>query len=183
MPNDRSDEGLFAFSVLFDLIPPFDSRALPAHETHTLFNVDLRVDSNATPGDYGLVFTDNVGVPPLENLFSTGGQSFFPTLSHGTITVLDDGEPFFVRGDVNGDSLVNSADSVFLLNWVFQSERAPKCMDAADVNDDGSVNVTDSTWILDHVLNSTGNPPPTPYPGPGIDPTDDALDCEHPLSR
>ena len=183
VPNDRSDEGLFAFSVLFDLIPPFDSRALPAHETHTLFNVDLRVDSNATPGDYGLVFTDNVGVPPLENLFSTGGQSFFPTLSHGTITVLDDGEPFFVRGDVNGDSLVNSADSVFLLNWVFQSERAPKCMDAADVNDDGSVNVTDSTWILDHVLNSTGNPPPTPYPGPGIDPTDDALDCEHPLSR
>jgi hypothetical protein len=182
VPSDHPVEGFFAFSALIDLFPPFDSGALLANETHTIFNIDLRVVDGTPPGDYALVFTDGLGTPTLDNLFSAGGQSYFPSFAHGTITVLDDVEPRFVRGDVNGDSFVDSTDSIFLLNWAFRASKIPTCMDAADVNDDGSVNVTDSTWILDFVLNGGSRPPLPPFPGPGIDPTDDALDCENPLS-
>jgi hypothetical protein len=181
-PADVPESGYFAFTLLFDFVPPFDLRSLPPGDGQVLFYAELRVAQGATPGDYTLALTDGLGDPPLNNLFSSGGQSYFPALEHGTLTILDTVGPVFLRGDANRDARVDAADAVFLLNWIFEAGPAPPCMDAADVNDDGRVNITDGTWILDFVLGSAARRPAPPYPEPGPDPTEDGLDCAAPLA-
>lgn len=58
-----------------------------------------------------------------------------------------------VRGDVNGDGVANSLDSIAIKayrNEVRGYELAGEALEAADINDDGNVNVTDSKLLLYH---------------------------------
>jgi hypothetical protein len=48
-------------------------------------------------------------------------------------------------------------------------------MDAADADDDGEVALRDALYVL-HAEHGTVQLPP-PYPEPGVDPTEDGLDC------
>ncbi len=83
----------------------------------------------------------------------------------------------FRRGDANGDGLFNIADAIATLGFLF-SGGALNCADAADCNDDGLNDVADAITLLGSIFSGGGAPP---APGPnscGIDPTDDALDCE-----
>ncbi|MFQ5653618.1 MAG: hypothetical protein ACE5GW_02670 [Planctomycetota bacterium] len=92
-----------------------------------------------------------------------------------------DAQQAFRRGDVDGDGCVNplvdaiySLYSLFLPGWP-----QPACADAADANDDGMYMVADALLLLNYGY-IAGSPPP-PEPGPfdcGLDPTDDALDCQ-----
>ncbi len=84
--------------------------------------------------------------------------------------------PLFRRGDSNTDSTLNIADAVFTLMYLFASGPAPACEDAADANDDGPVDLADSVYILQNLF-ANGPAIPPPYPGCGIDPTIDDLDC------
>jgi hypothetical protein len=84
--------------------------------------------------------------------------------------------PSFIRGSSNGDSEVNLTDVIFALNYLFRGGPAPPCEDAADSNDDGKLDITDSINLLNHLFQGAVAPPP-PYPGRGIDPTPDDLDC------
>ena len=73
----------------------------------------------------------------------------------------------FVRGEVNGDSNVNLADVIYLLNYTFGSGAAPiPILEAGDVNDDASYDVGDSVYLLDFFFIG-GPPPPAPFPSPG----------------
>lgn len=89
--------------------------------------------------------------------------------------------PLFVRGDCNDDSTSTIADPVFMLSLLFPSATpvATNCSDACDANDDGAVNVADPVWMLESLF-AMGPPPPSPWPGCGIDPTADPLDCFSP---
>ena len=178
VPSIVEEEGYFTLSIIFDLLPPFEGNILPAGDDHILFRAEMRVHADAPTGIHPIALTDGLGIPPLDNIFSNGGMTYFPSFEHGGVIVRKDVGPQFIRGDVNVDALINATDSVFLLNWVFRDGETPPCMDAADVNDDGVVNVTDSTWILDYVLYGKEEPPPAPFPGAGVDPTEDGLDCE-----
>ena len=83
----------------------------------------------------------------------------------------------FRRGDANGDGLFDIADAIATLGFLF-SGGALNCADAADCNDDGLNDVADAITLLGSIFSGGGAPP---APGPnscGIDPTDDALDCE-----
>ena len=58
-----------------------------------------------------------------------------------------------VTGDVNGDGVANSLDSIAIKahrNEVRGQELAGANLEAADINDDGKVNVTDSKLLLYH---------------------------------
>ncbi len=85
--------------------------------------------------------------------------------------------PTFLRGDFDGNLVVNLTDPIALLNHLFLGDVAPACPDAADFDDTGVLNVTDPIFLLDFMF--LGGPrPPAPFPAEGADPTtDDGLDC------
>ena len=68
----------------------------------------------------------------------------------------------FIRGDVNEDGSVNSAD--IIVCWL---EGPFSCDDAADVNDDGILDVgvegADCEYLNDYLFGG-GPPPPPPFP-------------------
>lgn len=81
----------------------------------------------------------------------------------------------FRRGDSNGSCVVDIADAIFTLNFLFSGGAAPLCPDAADSNDDGKIDLSDAVSALGFLF--LGSPPP-PEPGPftpGNDPSDDTL--------
>ncbi len=76
----------------------------------------------------------------------------------------------FVRGDINSDGAVNLADSIFLLNFLFQGGPGPTCEKAADTNQDDAVNLTDAVYLLNHLFQGGPIPPaPNVETGPGVD--------------
>jgi hypothetical protein len=80
-----------------------------------------------------------------------------------------------VRGDANGDAIVDIADPVETLGYLFGGGSA-LCLDAADSNDDGEVDVADPVRTLGYLF-SGGPAPPPPFPGCGDDTTPDTFGC------
>lgn len=88
---------------------------------------------------------------------------------------------YLMRGDANGDGLVDLSDSISLLDQLFLGGSASRCPDAADANDDGEIDISDPTYIL-LVLFLGGAALPPPGPECGEDPTEDTLgECESPV--
>jgi predicted phosphodiesterase len=86
--------------------------------------------------------------------------------------------PPFLRGDSNGDGVLDISDPNHLYLFLFNGTVSPNCLDASDVNDDGQVDVSDPAYLLNYLFQ--GGPPP-PAPGDascGPDPTPDVLSCE-----
>ncbi len=86
------------------------------------------------------------------------------------------GDPEFERGQINDDNLVNIADVITLLEYLFVSGPAPLCLAAADLNDDGAVDVTDAIRLLGFLFQGQF-PPNAPAGSCGSDPTPDTLPC------
>ncbi len=91
-------------------------------------------------------------------------------------------EACFLRGDANGDGVVELESADNDLDWirgyVVSGTHVPPCMDGADVNDDGVISIPDIVYLVRWRYQ---NGPPPPCPGPteqGIDPTpSDSLGC------
>ncbi len=81
----------------------------------------------------------------------------------------------FRRGDVNADGLVDLADALGVLNYLFRRAAEPSCVRAADADDNGRVNVSDAVVILLHLF-AGGGPLPEPT-ACGLDTTGDSLSC------
>jgi hypothetical protein len=64
----------------------------------------------------------------------------------------------YVRGDCNGDGVINSADVVYLINYLFIGGLAPVPLEAGDVNGDGKVDVVDIVYLINYLF--IGGPPP-----------------------
>jgi len=82
---------------------------------------------------------------------------------------------FFLRGDGNGDNVLDISDGLHTLFHLFLG-REVNCADAADFNDDGELGLVDAIGALDYLYRS-GPPPAAPFPLQGIDLTDDGLQC------
>lgn len=64
-----------------------------------------------------------------------------------------------IRGDVNGDGVTNSADVVYLINYLFIDGPAPvPYLEAGDTNCDGVVSTTDIVYLINYLF--VGGPPP-----------------------
>jgi hypothetical protein len=113
------------------------------------------------------------------------GSDQWPTVSDGwfiddvrVVAAPEEAGPFFIRGDVNKDGLVNVVDATYLVNYIYHGgpPPPPPC-DRADVDDDGQIDISDVTHISSYI--GGGPPPAWPFPNPGIDssPDDIPLEC------
>jgi len=82
----------------------------------------------------------------------------------------------FRRGDFNADGVLDNSDAISILGYLYLSAAPPSCRDAGDANDDAQLDMSDAVYILQYLLNG-GLPPRAPFPGCGLDPTPDGLDC------
>ncbi|NRA74837.1 MAG: hypothetical protein HRU16_02765 [Planctomycetes bacterium] len=80
----------------------------------------------------------------------------------------------FVRGDANGDTLVDIADGINILGVLFNNETASECLARLDSNDDDLVDIADAIYLLNYLFQNTSEPP-APFPDPGSDPTPSAV--------
>lgn len=177
--SDDPEEPYFTAGVLLDITTPFDRRVIPPGKNHRIANILMDVRPNAPPGTRTVIELKNeLGRPPLSNIFTVGGYSVLPILGDGggvNIRRLPFPPPrFFIRGDADGNGAVNITDSILTLNYLFAGRGALDCADAADVTDDGRLDVTDAVFTLNFLFRA-GNYPPPPYPEQGMDPTDDGL--------
>jgi hypothetical protein len=65
----------------------------------------------------------------------------------------------FTRGDVNQDGNINSADIVYLVNYLFVGGPEPQPWESGDVNCDGVVNSADIIYLVNYLF--VGGPPPS----------------------
>jgi len=81
----------------------------------------------------------------------------------------------FERGDANTDGMVNIADGVTALEYLFVGG-VGYCLDAMDTNDDGDVDISDPISLINYLF-ASGPVPPAPFGACGEDPTPDNLGC------
>ncbi|MBT5738836.1 MAG: hypothetical protein HOI29_09760 [Planctomycetes bacterium] len=173
-------EGTIICGVLFDALPPFDGQTVPSlgypQEIAYLLG---EISAGSLDQDIEFCPQDGFGTPPIMNMFVIGSSSVsVSALVSGIIEVrAPPVDPVFIRGDVNMDTLVDLADPIYHLDYTFLDGPLPNCMDAGDANDDGISDISDAIFLLYYFF--IGGPGPwVPFPYPGIDWTDDSLDCE-----
>lgn len=84
----------------------------------------------------------------------------------------------FIRGDVDGNGIVNVVDAVELLYAIYVPGTPElDCPDASDVNDTGIVDVSDSIYLLAYIFVPYSPPPAHPFPDCDLEPVEDLLDC------
>lgn len=64
----------------------------------------------------------------------------------------------YLYGDASGDSTVNIADAVYLINYIFKSGPAPDPMISGDATADCAVNIGDAVYIINYIFKE-GDPP------------------------
>jgi len=64
----------------------------------------------------------------------------------------------YVCGDADNNGLVNIADAVYLIDYIFNGGSEPIPFQAGDVNNDGLVNISDVVYIIDYIFG--GGPAP-----------------------
>lgn len=145
------------------------------------------VDMNYTAttvadGDPDVVTTvaicGTLGNPPVADVIVDMGASVVPQEEDATVTIVGiPPAPEFVRGECNGDGMLNIADGIWLLNMLFQGGTSSTCVEACDANDDGGIDAADAMFIFEYRL-LAGPPPPAPWPDCGVDPDDPlGADC------
>lgn len=100
-----------------------------------------------------------------------GGGSAGDRQSGATGTASESGPGFnFIRGDLNGDGDVTSADVDALWDYLFSGATLTVCVHAADIDNSGEATLVDWTLLEDFVNHGGATPPAAPYPNPGVDP-------------
>ena len=119
-----------------------------------------------------LEWVDTLGSPPITNTVVVGADAFDVAFENGQVTLNPFSEPTFVRGDCNGDVIVDIADGIFLLNQLFQNGPPSNCNEACDANDDGMADQSDAVYVFGYRF-LDGPEPPAPFPDCGLEPLQD----------
>jgi hypothetical protein len=102
--------------------------------------------------DYG----EDIAVDDSNNVYVTGESAGGgPAYDYATIKYT---QADALRGDANGDEVVNSSDVVFLINFLYKGGPAPDPLVAGDANCDGIVNSADVVYLINYLFK--GGPPP-----------------------
>ena len=133
----------------------------------------------ADPTVTTLDFVETLGDPPTVNVVvpNGGGASLAATGVSGSLTLTPYEGSQFVRGDVTGDGALDLADGIGVLMFLFLNS-STTCSNALDADDTGNVSISDAVRILCAVFCLDSPPPADPFPGCGIDLTEDDLSCE-----
>jgi hypothetical protein len=165
--------GELVVGLIMDTTDPLTNQ-IPANANTVLFTVTW--DALAV-GVSPLAFVDGLGSPPITNgLFQGQGSLYQPSLIDGSVNVVNFKQ--FLRSDCNNDAVVNIADGVYGLNYLFQGGPNPTCDDACDSNDDSSIDAADMIYIFNYQF-LDGPAPLAPFPTADVDPTQgDGLGCD-----
>jgi len=124
--------------------------------------------AGSTATSTSLIWSNEIGSPPVANVVVVAGQSLDASFEHGTVQLLPVIDLAFIRGDCNGDLRLNIADGIFLLNDLFSAGPDPVCEAACDTNASGSIDLADAVSSIQYLL--LGGPPPVaPFPSCGVD--------------
>ncbi len=91
----------------------------------------------------------------------SGGQSSAIGRSQSTAYEISGGyvyATFVLHGDANADGLINIADAVYLINYLFIGGQPPIPMEAGDANCDRLVNIADVVYLINYLF--LGGAPP-----------------------
>ena len=64
----------------------------------------------------------------------------------------------YLCGDANGDGIIDIADAVYLLNYLFIGGPEPELLEAGDANCDEVIDIADVVYLINYLF--TGGPPP-----------------------
>jgi hypothetical protein len=90
--------------------------------------------------------SDGIGDTPYQ--IPGGGQDNYPLLSGCQ----------YLRGDANGDELIDITDVLYMLNYLFRSGPPPVSFMAGDANCDDDLGILDPLYLLNYLYK--GGPPP-----------------------
>ena len=172
------DQGVFLVGFVPSLL--WIGLELPAGEETLAFKIVGTIPQGAPESVDSLMPLNNgFGPAGMRNELTHRGEARFvstiPNVEKGRLEIVGD-QTVFIRGDSNGDSVIDLSDARHTLGYLFLGTEAPVCLDAADSDDDGNLNITDPVRTL--VFLFRGGPfLPAPYPNAGIDPTPDTMEC------
>lgn len=64
----------------------------------------------------------------------------------------------YITGDANGDGVIDLADVVYLVNFLYKGGFAPEPMEAGDANCDEVVNVADVVYLVNYLFKGGSAP-------------------------
>lgn len=179
--SNPSGEG-FIFALIFSTTKSF---YLPAGDGLCIARATYSNLMSTTPASSTLAFVDgvlaNLPSPPVSIGFSLLGgvvlDSSSPDLSIVDLTLENDLEPQFIRGDCDQSSpAIGIADVITNLQYLFSGGDEPGCLDACDTTDDGVLSIADPTSLLVYLFQG-GMPPSPPFGACGSDATPDGVGC------
>ena len=184
--NSGIEEGALVAAVIFSLEGP--PLVLPRNVEHEVVRLRFRISPNTEKSSAVVRFMDGAqfgGPGPATNFVSVFSPPNYDVVAaalsptfvaiHSAVEILGD-VTVFIRGDSNADDAVNVSDVHASLGYLFQQGAAPRCLDAADANDDGRVDLGDPVTTL-FFLFLGGVEIPPPFSQPGLDPSEDLLQC------
>lgn len=150
--------------------------AIPTGTENHILDLQFDIDAAAAaPSVTPVTFAASAGSPAVGNSVVFGQYQEQPNLKDGVLNIVNFNP--FVRGDCNIDSMVDIADGISILSYLFQGFSTPACKDACDLNDDGFIDTSDAIYTFSYQF-VEGAPPMAPFPDPGFDPTTgDGLGC------
>jgi len=173
---------LLADSVTIGAVMDFEGQIVLELSSETeVAQISFETNATNAAGDAdgratSLEFENGLGTGlPIDNIIVVDFDDLVPALDGGLVTLMPVAGGVFRRGDANSDGQFNIADAVSILAYLFQGGAAT-CLDALDTNDDGSVNIADGVTELSYLF-SSGPAPAAPFPGCGVDPTADSVQC------
>jgi hypothetical protein len=109
---------------------------------------------NSLTAEFGL--GSRTMVDTLEIRWPSGVIDTLTSIPADTLLTVYEGG--FIRGDANGDGVINIADVVYLVNYLFTGGTAPNPLWVGDATSDGKVDIADVVYLVNYLF--AGGPPP-----------------------
>jgi hypothetical protein len=116
-------------------------------------------DNLAFPAGFTFISTQ-VAMGPSLTAIDAYHPAWFASNSR-TLTV--SAYPSFLRGDANHDGSVSLADTLYILEYLFEGGPILPCLASGDVENNDSVTISDSLYILAYLFEG-GPAPASPFP-------------------
>jgi len=98
-------------------------------------------------------YTDAGGDVTLNPSPSTTGSMYVTVTKHNYIPSQQEVDISYIRGDANADGVIDIADVVHLLNYLFSDGPEPEpSLDAGDANCDGKVDIADVVYLVNYLF-------------------------------
>ena len=121
------------------LIASPDAKPFVGH-TGNLFTLHVNVNAGVVDGTYPIEMINIVAADVNATTYDlASAQSMVQVRT-------------YVKGDANGDDMVNVGDYVTAVNYIMEMNPAPFCFTAADVDDNETINVGDLVGITNLIF-------------------------------